>query len=337
MASDNIELTSVGLHAPSEAHDGALPNETEIVVVSTEFGPLRVTVQGDLSSPLMITYHDIGLDHTACFQNMMCYPPSRALADVMCIAHIDAPGQTRDAPSLPPDYQFPSIDQMADQVAAVLDALKAQRCVCFGAGVGGNILLRFAEKHPERVLGLILCGVNAFRAQWTEWALYKAVIHYLTTTGTVTKFCEDTILSYLFSPNTLMQQLDMVNQVRDHLRHHVNPHNLARFLQAYISRPDFSAPLNKDFRPSVLLVGGHSSPYCDEMETLNSRLNPARTSYLKIFNMGNNVQEEYPMKVLEATLLFLQGLGLASGSVMRLHKLSQRREQPEDRGVAVLS
>ena len=55
------------------------------------------------------------------------------------------------------------------------------------------------------------------------------------------------------------------------------------------------------------LVGAHS-PFVDETVTLNGKLNPVNTTWMKIQD-ASMVLEEQPGKVAEAFLLFMQGQG----------------------------
>jgi hypothetical protein len=58
----------------------------------------------------------------------------------------------------------------------------------------------------------------------------------------------------------------------------------------------------------VLNLVGAYSPFVDETVTLNGKLNPPNTTWMKIQDAAM-VLEEQPGKVAEALLLFLQGQG----------------------------
>lgn len=55
-----------------------------------------------------------------------------------------------------------SIRTMADDVAAVLDALELKRVMMVGFSDGGNIALYFALKYPSRLEKLVVAGANLF-------------------------------------------------------------------------------------------------------------------------------------------------------------------------------
>ena len=50
----------------------------------------------------------------------------------------------------------PSVEATAQDIGAVLDAVRSRRAVLFGASEGGPACIKFAADHPERVAGLIL-------------------------------------------------------------------------------------------------------------------------------------------------------------------------------------
>lgn len=46
-----------------------------------------------------------------------------------------------------------SIEDMAKEIAKVLDSIGVQKCIMFGHSMGGYVTLAFAENYPERLLG----------------------------------------------------------------------------------------------------------------------------------------------------------------------------------------
>jgi 3-oxoadipate enol-lactonase len=61
-----------------------------------------------------------------------------------------------------PFRSTPSIEQMADDVAALLDALAIKEPVALaGLSMGGYVSMQFARKYPQRLRGLVLCDTRA--------------------------------------------------------------------------------------------------------------------------------------------------------------------------------
>ena len=46
-------------------------------------------------------------------------------------------------------------------------------CVCFGSGLGANVLVRLARRRSTMVDGLILINCNSQSAGWVEWVYNK--------------------------------------------------------------------------------------------------------------------------------------------------------------------
>lgn len=58
--------------------------------------------------------------------------------------HVDMPGQEYDAIDLPPYFDFPTFDQISEDLVQILDYFNIESCLTFGEGAGANILLRMA-------------------------------------------------------------------------------------------------------------------------------------------------------------------------------------------------
>jgi pimeloyl-ACP methyl ester carboxylesterase len=71
----------------------------------------------------------------------------------------------------PPDV--PDLETRMDDVRAVMDAAGSERAVLFGYSEGAPMSILFAASHPERVVGLVVCGGYAKRMDPDEdypWA-----------------------------------------------------------------------------------------------------------------------------------------------------------------------
>lgn len=61
----------------------------------------------------------------------------------------------------PLGHDAPSLDVVADDVAALLDAKGVQRAVVGGLSMGGYVLMALLRRHPERVSGVVLADTKA--------------------------------------------------------------------------------------------------------------------------------------------------------------------------------
>lgn len=77
----------------------------------------------------------------------------------------DAPGYGE---STPVARDAPSVDDYADRLAALVEALPLDRFLLVGHSLGALIAGRYAARHPERLRGLILADPAAGHARLTE-------------------------------------------------------------------------------------------------------------------------------------------------------------------------
>jgi hypothetical protein len=103
-----------------------------------------VTVQGDRTKPAFLTYHDLGLNSVTQFHGFFNFSDMEPIMESFCAYHVNAPGQEENADQLPPNYVYPTCEQLAESVTNVVDFLNLKSVVCFGIGLGANILARYA-------------------------------------------------------------------------------------------------------------------------------------------------------------------------------------------------
>lgn len=69
---------------------------------------------------------------------------------------------------------------MADQLAAVLDALGFDRVVVCGVSMGGEVAIQFALRHPERTAALVAIAAGGLIQQWrnpvAHWLAWSATL-----------------------------------------------------------------------------------------------------------------------------------------------------------------
>ncbi|CAH1268811.1 protein NDRG3-like isoform X5 [Branchiostoma lanceolatum] len=317
---DEVELRNISvqenqpLMLSKEASDTVFCEQD----VETSRGTMKVAVQGNRAKPAILTYHDIGLNHVTCFQNFFNYEEMQVILKNFCVYHVNAPGQHMDAAPMDVHlYHYPTMDELAVMLEAVLEHFNLKRVIGFGVGAGGNVLARFALNNRNKIDGLVLINTVCTAVGWTEWAYQKWNNWYLfsnqMTEGTV-----DYLLWHYFGSKTMAGHHDLVHAYRENLVRSVNPVNLAMFVDSYIKRNDMALhrevnpakkKIQKTIKCPVLLVGGDYSPHIDDVVEMNSRLDPVETQWIKMADCGGMVLEEQPGKMCEAFKLFLQGMG----------------------------
>jgi len=88
---------------------------------------------------------------------------------------VNAPGQEEGAAPLPEGYEYPTMEQLAEQVQEVLNHFSLVRYIGIGIGLGANVLVRHALQYPERVDSLMVANACSGKAGWVEWG-YQVLI-----------------------------------------------------------------------------------------------------------------------------------------------------------------
>ncbi|CAM5088339.1 unnamed protein product [Eretmochelys imbricata] len=287
--------------------------------VETLHGSVHVTMYGTPKGnrPAILTYHDIGLNHKTCFNPLFNFEDMQEITQHFAVCHVDAPGQQDGAASFPAGYMYPSMDQLAEMLPGILKQFGLKSVIGMGTGAGAYILTRFALNNPEMVEGLVLINVNPCAEGWMDWAATKISgwAHAL----------PDMVISHLFGKEEIHNSHDLIQTYRQHIVHDMNQTNLHLFVNSYNSRRDLEIerPIPGTnvvtLQCPSLLVVGDSSPAVDAVVECNSKLDPTKTTLLKMADCGGLPQVSQPAKLAEAFKYFVQGMGyMPSASMTRL-------------------
>ncbi|XP_023654510.1 protein NDRG3b isoform X1 [Paramormyrops kingsleyae] len=290
--------------------------------IETPYGVLHVTMRGTAKAnrPIILTYHDIGLNHKSCFNTLFNFEDMQEITHHFAVVHVDAPGQQEGAPPFPAGYQYPTMDELAEMLPSVLTHLKVNSVIGIGVGAGAHILSRFALNEPSLVEALVLINVDPCAKGWMDWAASKL-------TGWTSNLV-DIVMSHHFSTDELTNNEEIIQTYRLHIAQDINQDNLALFYTSYNSRRDLEIErpvpgLNEDevntLKCPALLVVGDSSPAVEAVVECNARLNPTKTTFLKMADCGGLPQVVQPGKLAEAFKYFVQGMGyMPTASMTRL-------------------
>ncbi|XP_015736804.1 protein NDRG3 isoform X1 [Coturnix japonica] len=280
--------------------------------IETAFGVVHVTMRGTPKGnrPVILTYHDIGLNHKSCFNAFFNFEDMQEITHHFAVCHVDAPGQQEGAPPFPSGYQYPTMDELAEMLPAVLTHLNLKSFIGIGLGAGAYVLSRCALSHPDLVEGLVLINVDPCAKGWIDWAASKF-------SGWTTNIV-DIVLAHHFGHEELQANLDLIQTYRLHIAQDINQDNLQLFLTSYNSRRDLEIErpvigvnenTAKTLKCPALLVVGDNSPAVEAVVECNSRLDPTKTTFLKMADCGGLPQVVQPGKLTEAFKYFVQGMG----------------------------
>jgi pimeloyl-ACP methyl ester carboxylesterase len=199
----------------------------------------------------------------------------------------------------------PSVDQMADDVAALLDDLKVQGPVALGGlSMGGYVALAFARRHASRLRALVLADTRAEADDEAARANRDRLMAFAADNpaGAVA----EQMLEKLLGSQTRQQHPEVIEQVRS-LAAAQAPAGVVQALQAMRDRPD-AGPSLADIRvPTLVLVGGDDVLTPPALaESLVARIPGARLEVID--GAGHLSNLERPLRFNAALRGFLDGL-----------------------------
>jgi len=304
---DDVELRNLAVVDPLER---TLRKDTIYTeeMVETSTGNVLVAYSGDRKKPVLLTYHDLGLNYISNFQAFMNYPDMKEISQNFCIFHVNAPGQEEGAAPLAEDYEYPTMEQLGEQVQEVLNHFNIVRYVGIGVGFGANVLIRHAFAYPERVDSMLLVNASTTKSGWVEWYYQKSNVSHLRTTG-VSQQVMDYLLWHHLGQDYTERSHDLVNVYKHYFEKDVQAVNLAKMVEQYIWRTDIAIDRSgSTLEVPVLNLCGINGPFIEDTVITNGKLAPSKTNWMKIQDAAM-VLEEQPAKVCEAFRLFLQGQG----------------------------
>ncbi len=195
-----------------------------------------------------------------------------------------------------------TMEQMADDVAGVLDALNIQQPIVFcGLSMGGYVAWQFALRHRQRLSKVILCDTRAVADSPDAAAGRLKTAERVLAEGA--SVAAEALLPKLFAPATYHQQPQIVEATRQVILR-TKPEGIAAALRGMAQRPDVTSRLPQIDVPALLICGQHDgiSPP-QEMRQIAERLPNAR--FVEIADAGHMAPLERPEAVDAAIREFL--------------------------------
>ncbi|KAL5022108.1 hypothetical protein ScPMuIL_001263 [Solemya velum] len=299
-------------------------------------GRFNVHIQGDLkrSHFAVLTVHDLGCNH-AMWANFLNHPSMEEITKRAAFILIDVPGQEDGAADLPPDYTFPSMQSLGEDLVCVLDQLDVKNVVGLGEGAGANIIARFAMAHPNRVLGICLLHCTGTTAGFMESLKDKIMGWKLDQIG-MNPAAEAYLVLHRFGSFEKAENKEQLNKVietfQQSLRQNINPRNLNRLVQSFMKRSNIADNIGK-LKGPVLMVTGSKASFNHTVHTLYShmamKVDKKHVELLEVEGVAN-VTEERPEKLAESFLYFIQGLGVIGGVAMPRVRRSSSQDYTEN-------
>jgi pimeloyl-ACP methyl ester carboxylesterase len=247
----------------------------------------------------VLLLHGFPLDHT------MWSAQIDALADRCRVIAPDLRGFGRSSLGEVDLESGVSMDQYADDVAELLDALGVQEpVVLVGFSMGGYIAWQFARKYPQRLRALAQCDTKASADTDEARANRQKMADNIHDWGA--SRVAEMMGPKLLAARTFETQPEVVAAVREVVER-TSPAAIAAAQRGMAARRDMTSFLPTIRVPTLVLVGAEDaiSPP-QEMQTIAAAIPNAR--FVEIPNSGHMTAMENPWAVNSALLHFLGAL-----------------------------
>ncbi|MGH9901172.1 MAG: alpha/beta fold hydrolase [Pyrinomonadaceae bacterium] len=197
-----------------------------------------------------------------------------------------------------------TMEEMAQDVAALLDELGVKRVVMGGLSMGGYVALAFHRLFPLRVRALVLADTRATAdteeaRRGREESAAKALSEGM---GSIA----DAMLPKLLAPSTLETRPDIAARVREMMTG-TKPEGAAAALRGMAVRKDQTDMLPEIFAPTLIIVGSEDAitPPADA-ESMRREIRGSRL--IVIEGAGHVSNLERPAEFNRALVDFLDAL-----------------------------
>lgn len=250
------------------------------------------TVSTDVGEgPAVVFAHGTLMDRT------MFRPQLEALSDeYRCIAYDLRARTDRHAD----EYD---LYDLADDLDALLDALAVDSCVLAGMSMGGFAALRFAERYPERLDGLVLIDSQVTPHGESDVEQYGQMIEQTRAAGDVPEGLADITKNLLFGATTIEERPDLVDHWVDRWLTYPGE-AVYRETSSWLHRPDFTDEAGAVDVPALVVHGEEDiSIELSEAEATVEALPDARLETIP--NAGHSSNLENPAAANAAIREFL--------------------------------
>ena len=219
------------------------------------------------------------------------------LTDVLSVRHRVIAVDTRGFGESPLGNDGYTMDDLADDLAALLAELGVARAAVLGMSMGGYAALAFAVRHPARLAALVLCDTRAEADSAETRKARDGAIGRIKATGSGPYL--DGSLARLLSPEA---PPEMVSFLRG--RAETRAASLIAGIEALRDRPDRTAELGAIRVPTLAIRGsGDQVTPADDMQRMASAI--AGAVFVTIPGAGHLSHIEAPEAFERALAPFL--------------------------------
>jgi pimeloyl-ACP methyl ester carboxylesterase len=163
-----------------------------------------------------------------------------------------------DLDLITPDYApSSSLDALADDVVALLDANEVERAIIGGVSMGGYLTMAFLRRHRSRAAGIVLADTRAAADTDEARANRMRIAKILDDEGTGRVLLRE-VLPTLLGETTKRKRPRELAFVTD-LVASASPASAAAWQRAMAARPDSFDTLRATDAPALVVVGSEDS------------------------------------------------------------------------------
>jgi len=328
--------------SPSDTNKLRDENGFEVRHFFTDYGTQRISIDGDLSSgrPVLMTYHDIGINHTACFLSFFnMLRAYDAKFRYFTVIHIDAPQHHYEDDAASTNSKTPkfydgdleSYDllELASQIEEIRSALGIDRFVAMGVGAATNVWTYYAMNYSSRLRGMVLLNGLGSAASWREW-IFEQLLRGM---GAQSQFLADSLNSSLLTryfPRASVSAETYDYFVEQFGRLHTP--SVIKYVRGFGRRKEFSEEQLQRIKVKTLIICGEDSRVKDETIAFQKMMPRQYTTFVLMSDTGFLLTESHPQKLCSSMDLFMQSLGLTKTSL----KFKFGELEPEETDEATL-
>lgn len=150
------------------------------------------------------------------------------------------------------DGEIAKMEDMARDVASLMDELKIDSGIICGLSMGCYVAFEFAHRFPSRVQALVLAGARAEGADKAEKKSREQNARRVLEQGLAPSI--NSILQSLLSPRTLAEKPDVVSRVREMVAS-TDPRGAAAAQRGMAVRRDYRGDLRDISVPTLIIAG----------------------------------------------------------------------------------
>jgi pimeloyl-ACP methyl ester carboxylesterase len=203
----------------------------------------------------------------------------------------------------------PSVDVMADDVAALLRSKGIDRAVIGGLSMGGYVAMAFCRRHLDQVLGLVLANTKATADTSARQAERLELADRIDSEASVRELVEE-LLPKLVGPTTFRQRALVYGRVRG-LVQSTPPRAAAWAQRAMAGRTDAIETLRSVRVPALVIAGSEDEIATEDDARAMAEALP-NAEMLLVPRCGHLTAVEQPELFNEAVAEFVTALARTS-------------------------